>query len=471
MNIFKEQKTAVMNRQANFEELRAKLTGKIIFRGEQGYNRGRKAWNGLYDKYPFAITRCANPSDVVLSVNFVREHQMRLAVKGGGHDYAGNSVCDQGLVIDLSLMNHIEINPEARTARIGGGATVGEFDAAAQEYGLAIPTGTVSSIGIGGLTLGGGSGYLSRRFGLALDSLISVELVTADARVVTASEEENEDLFWAIRGGGGNFGIVTSFKFRLHEVGPEVLSFQAFFDREDSSKVLEFYREFMTGAPDELQCFAFFLHTPPVDPFPEEYQGRGACALIACYSGDLEQGRNILAPLDQFGNPFFKFLAPTDYTSLQKSFDPGMPKGLRWYTRAHYLPRLTDKTIDIITRFTAPLPGKSTMVYLEPVGGATGRVDPAATAFPHRDAAYSLHIFPGWTDPGEDRENITWAKTFHEAMQKESTGGVYVNLMGHDEKSRIKAAYGKNFDRLSEIKKKWDPDNILRMNQNIEPAP
>ncbi len=459
-----------MNTNSLIEKFSQSFMGDLIVPENEKYNKARQLWNGLYDKFPVAIAYCRNSDDVIEAVNFVRENDMIFSVRGGGHDYAGNSVCDDGLVIDLSMMNKVKIDKENKKAYVQAGAKVGEFDAAAQVHGLATPTGTVSTIGIGGLALGGGSGYLSPRFGLTLDNILSVKIVTADGRLLTANEKENEDLFWAVRGGGGNFGIVTSFEFQLHEIGPEVLSFQSFFAYQDSEEVLRFYRDFMKNAPEELQCYAFFLNVPPVDPFPQEYHGKTSCALIACYSGDPGKGREVLKPLENLENPILKFLQPMEYTALQKSFDAGMPKGLRWYSKAHYLSDLSDTALDILMEFTETLPGAYTMVYLEPVGRAVGNRAPNATAFPHRNAAYSLHIFPGWEDGGEDEKNIAWAKQFHKKMETESNGGVYVNLLAHDEKERIKAAYGKNYGQLVEVKKKWDPNNFFRSNHNVEPT-
>ncbi len=305
---------------------------------------------------------------------------------------------------------------------------------------------------------------------MTLDNIISVEIVTANGRIISANEEENADLFWAIRGGGGNFGIVTSFEFRLHEVGPEVLSFQAYFPYEQGKEILRFYREFMANAPEEIQCYAFFLNVPPVEPFPKEYHGKTTCALIACHSGDPEKAKAELKPLQEFGEPFLKLLQPMEYTKIQTSFDAGVPKGLRWFTKAHYLSEISDTTIENFVTYTRQLPGAFTMAYLEPMGGAANKPDITATAFPHRDKAYYLHIFPGWSDAREDEKNINWAKDFHKTIQKEAAGGVYVNLMCHDEQERIKTAYGQNYDRLMEVKKKWDPENLFSSNHNIKPA-
>ncbi|HSP40625.1 MAG TPA: FAD-binding oxidoreductase, partial [Gillisia sp.] len=405
------------NQDSKIKDFARQFSGKFILPADMDYDEARRLWNGLYDKYPAGISLCSTTSEVVEAVNFVRENDVTFSVKGGGHDYAGNSVCDGGLVIDLSKMNQVEVDPDAKTAVVQGGATIGQLDETTQKYSLAIPTGTVSSIGIGGLTLGGGSGYLSRKFGLTLDSLISAEIVTADGKIVTANESENGDLFWAIRGGGGNFGIVTSFKFRLHEVGPEVFSFQAYHQFKDSRKILEFYRKFMEDAPDELQCYAFFLNVPPVEPFPKEFHGETTCALVACYSGDPEKGKAVIQPLDDLGHPIFKFQQNVKYTDIQKSFDAGMPKGLRWFTKAHYLPEINNSVISTILDFTGSLPGAYTLAYLEPASGAVTRIPSTATAFPHRKESYSFHIFPGWQEAGDDEKNINWAKDFHQAIK------------------------------------------------------
>lgn len=445
------------------------LEGQLIFPEDDAYDEARRSWNGLFDKHPAAIARCSNLSDVVKAVNFVRENGMIFSVRGGGHDYAGNSACDDGLIIDLSQMNNVEIDAENKTAFVEGGATIGKFDRAAQQHGLATPTGTVSTVGIGGLALGGGSGYLSSRFGLTLDNVLEVEIVTADGNPLNANETEHEDLFWAVRGGGGNFGVVTSFKFKLHDVGPEVVSYQAYYPHEDSRKVLQFYREFMANAPAELPCYTFFMKVPPLEGFPKEYHGKTTCVFIACYTGDIEEAEDALKPLRQFGQPFLQMMQPMKYTELQTAFDPGMPKGLRWYSKARYFNELSDRTIGILKDFTEDLPGAYTVAYLEPVAGAMKKPAPSATAFPHRDAAFGLHIFPGWDEAANDAANIDWAKKFYEKAEKEAGRGVYVNLLGHDEEERVKDAYKENYDRLAKIKKKWDPLNLFNSNHNILP--
>lgn len=449
--------------------LRGELEGEVILPGEQGYDEARAVWNGRFDPKPAVVIRCRGTGDVQTALRFAREHDLQVSVRGGGHSYAGLSIVDGSLAIDLSPMNAVRINPELRTATVRPGATWREFDSAAQAFDLATTGATVSSVGVAGFTLGGGTGYLARKHGLGLDNLISAEVVTADSRVLRASEDENEDLFWALRGGGGNFGVVTSFEFRLHPIGPEVMTAQAFHPIEDAVDVLRFYRELTANAPDELAVFAFALRVPPVDPFPEARHGSPALALIACHCGDVRTGEAELETLAAFGEPFLAAVQTTSYVAAQQAFDAGMPKGLRWYSRAHYLDVLSDEAIDTFARQAASLQGPFTIAYLEPLGGAVQRVDPGATAFPARDAAFGLHILPGWTDATDDEPLMRWAREFHREMAPHSTGGVYVNLLGEDEADRIPAAYGENHARLERLKSKWDPENRFRGNQNIAP--
>ena len=358
-------------------------------------------------------------------------------------------------------MSSVRVDPHARTARVGPGATWGDFDHEAGAFGLATTGGLVSTTGVAGLTLGGGQGYLARKHGLTIDNLIGADVVTADGELVHASEDENPDLFWGLRGGGGNFGVVTSFEFDLHPVGPEVLGGPIFHRYEDARDVLEFYREFAADAPDELSCYAFFIRIPPEEPFPAALQGEPSLCLAACYAGPVEEGEGQLEPLRAFGDPILDGIQPLPYAALQRSFDDGSPEGYRWYSKSHYLDGLPDGAIDTIMEFTDPYPGPLTQVALEPLGGAIGRVDADATAFRHRDAAYSFGIDDGM---------IEWAREFHEAMAPYATGGVYANYLDRDEGGRVEAAYGENYERLVEVKSEWDPGNLFRMNQNVEPA-
>lgn len=452
------------------ERLAETVSGAVLEPGDDGYEEARRVWNGRFDRRPAVIVRCAGADDVAAAIEFARARGLSLAVKGGGHDYAGNSACEDGLLVDLSPMQEVRIDAGARRAFVEPGVTWRAFDGEAQASGLATTGGACSTAGVAGVALGGGSGHLVRRFGLTLDNLLAAEVVTADGRRVRADEEENPDLFWGLRGGGGNFGVVTRFEFRLHEVGPQVLAGQIVLPLEAAADALRAYRGVMADAPDELQCYAFLLRVPPLEAFPEEQHGKVALDLIPCWSGPLEEGEAALRPLRELGDPILDAVEPLPYAVLQKSFDDGLPKGQRYYSRAHYLDALPDAAIDTLVAHAGGLRGAFSTAYLEPMGGAVGRVDPGATAFPHRGAAYGFHLLAGWTEPGEDAGHMAWAREFHEAMAPHAAGGVYVNLLGDDEQERVAAAYGDNFGRLAELKRAWDPENVFRGNHNIEPA-
>jgi FAD/FMN-containing dehydrogenase len=456
--------------EATVQALRTRLHGDLLNPGDEGYEAARTVYNGMIDRYPSYVVRATGAADVMAAVDFAREHDLLLSVKGGGHNFAGTAVCDDGLTIDCSGMDSVRVDPDARTARVGPGATWVDFDHEAGAFGLATTGGLVSTTGVAGLTLGGGQGYLAREHGLTVDNLRSVDLVTADGGFVRASEEENPDLFWALRGGGGNFGVVTSFEFDLHPIGPEVIAGPIFHPYEDTREALRFYREFTADAPDELACYALVVRVPPETPFPEAYRGESSIAFAVCYAGPTDEAAAALEPLRTFGDPLLDAVGPMPYATLQRSFDDGSPEGYRWYTKAHYLAHLSDGAIDTIVEFTDPFPGSLTQVALEPMGGAIVRVDPTATAFPHRDAAYSFGIWPGWDDPEHDDDMIEWALEFHAAMAPYATDGVYANYLDRDEDERVGAAYGENYERLVEIKDEWDPENLFRMNQNVEPS-
>ncbi|MFB6221975.1 MAG: FAD-binding oxidoreductase [Halolamina sp.] len=452
------------------QRLQNQVHGAVLHPGDEGYDEARSVWNAMIDRYPSHIVRCQGAADVKAGVDFAREHDLLLAVKGGGHNFAGSAVCDDGLMLDLSPMDSVRVDPQARTARVGPGATWADFDHEAQAFDLATTGGLVSMTGVAGLTLGGGQGYLARKHGLTIDNLVGADVITADGEFVRASEDENEDLFWALRGGGGNFGVVTAFEYDLHPVGPEVLGGPIFHPYEDAAEALRFYREFTADAPRELACYALVVRVPPEEPFPEAYQGKPSVAFAVCYAGPLDEGEEALAPLREFGDPIVDAIQPMPYAALQRSFDDGSPEGFRWYTKSHYLGGLPDGAIDTIVEHTDPFPGPLTQVALEPLGGAIADVDPTATAFAHRDAAYSLGIWPGWAESDDDDEMIAWAREFHEAMEPYATDGVYANYLDKDEADRVRAAYGENYDRLVEVKRKYDPENQFRMNQNIEPT-
>jgi FAD/FMN-containing dehydrogenase len=449
--------------------LRDRLHGDLLNPGDEGYEDARTVFNAMVDRYPSYVVRPTGAADVMAAVDFAREHDLLLSVKGGGHNFAGTAVCDDGLTIDCSRMDGVRVDPEARTARVGPGATWADFDHEAGAFDLATTGGLVSTTGVAGLTLGGGQGYLARKHGLTVDNLRSVDIVTAAGDLVHASDEENPELFWALRGGGGNFGVVTSFEFDLHPVGPEVLAGPIFHPYEDAREALRFYREFTADAPDELACYALVVRVPPEEPFPEARRGDPAVAFAVCYAGPLDEAEDAVEPLRAFGDPTLDGVGPIPYPALQRSFDDGSPAGHRWYTKAHYLDGLPDDAIDTILEFTDPFPGPLTQVGIEPMGGAIARVDATATAFPHRDATYSLGIWPGWADPEADDDVVAWARAFHEAMAPYADG-VYANYLDRDETDRVEAAYGENYERLVEVKDRWDPENRFRMNQNVEPG-
>lgn len=450
------------------EELQTVLTGDLLEPSDEGYDEARAIWNARFDRRPAVIARCESAADVQAAVNFARSRQLQLSVKGGGHAFAANTVGEGGLLIDLSPMKGIEIDPEAKTAQLEPGLKWGEVDPVAQEQGLAPVGGTVSTVGIAGFILGGGSGYLSRKHGMAVDNLISVEVVTADGNLVHASESENADLFWAIRGGTGNFGVVTSFEIRLHEVGPEILSGQIVHRLADAPEVLRLYREFMQGAPDEIQCYPFIFRVPPIPEFAEEFHGQVVIDLVVFHSDPTAAA--IFQPLLDFGDPILAFVAPQSYIVNQQAFDAGLPAGHRWESRAHQLTGLSDETIEAVLSRVADLPGDFTSVYFDTGGGAIGRVDPSATAYPQREQPYGFHIMAGWISPDQDDEVTAWTLDLHEALVPFASGGVYVNTMGTGEEDRVPAAYGANYDRLIELKRKWDPDNLFRGNHNIAPG-
>ncbi len=447
----------------HLDGLAAQVRGEVLRRGDDGYDTSRAVWNGMIDRRPGAIVRCTGAADVIATVNFVREHRQPLAIRAGGHNVAGKAVCDDGIVIDLSPMNNVWIDPVARRGRAGAGARWGAFDHEAQAFGLTTTGGVVSSTGVAGLTLGGGIGYLTRTYGLACDNLLSVDLVTADGRLVRASETENADLFWALRGGGGNFGVVTSLEFRLHEVGPLVATATVFHPIEDAREILHFYRSFSESAPDELACYAMIVNAPENVP---DQSGRPVLALVGVYCGSVEEGKRLMTPLAEHGTPLMAVVDGMPYAVMQTAFDAGSPHGARYYWKSQYLAGLDDALLDTIVEHTQTFTGEHTIIGIEPLGGAQSRVAPGATAFIHRDVAYSLGIWAGWQNPADDAANIAWTRTFFDAVAPFGAGA-YVNYLGDDESDRLGEVYGDNYARLLEIKRKWDPDNLFRLNHNI----
>jgi FAD/FMN-containing dehydrogenase len=411
-------------------------------------------------------------SDVVASVHYAREHGMRLSVKGGGHSYAANSVADGGLLIDLSLMKAVHVDAEARTVTVEGGVICAEMDAATQVHGLATPTATVSSVGVIGAALGGGGGYLSRKYGLMIDNVISATVVTADGRQLRAASDENTELFWALRGGGGNFGVVTSLELRLHEVGPQVLSGQIIYPFDNAGELLRFFRDFMAEAPEEFQCYPFCFLVPPIELFPEETHGKPVLDFVVFHQDpeavDFVQ-HDFVEPLRELGEPIMEEARLGRYVDSQTGFDANMPKGQRYVSKAHDLNGLSDGAIDTMVEFVPRMVGPLSAAYFDPLGGAVGRVDPSATPYAGRNTNFGFHLIAGWMDPAEDESVLAWASEFHTAMAAHATGGVYVNLLADDEDYRIPSAYGANYGRLVEMKRQWDPSNLFSSNYNIPP--
>jgi FAD/FMN-containing dehydrogenase len=443
-----------------FETLQADLQGQLIRPGDAEYDEARALWNGMIDKRPAAIARCVTTADVVAAVTFARDQGLPLAVRGGGHNAAGSALVENGLVIDLTAMRQVRVDPAARTARAQGGATWGDLDHATAEHGLATTGGLVSTTGVGGLTLGGGLGWLMRSYGMACDNLRSVEIVTADGRVRTASAGEHADLFWAVRGGGGNFGVVTAFEYELHPVST-VLGGMLVHPAARAKEALHFMRDFTRDAPDELTVFTSLMASP---------EGMPILAFLVCYNGPIEDGERVLAPLRAFGPPVADMVAPMPYVALQSMLDEGFPKGLQVYWRSDFLKHLDDDVIDMLVEHHARLTSPLSALLLEQFGGAVRRVSKDATAFVQRDADFNLAIISRWADPAEGEEHIAWARNVHRAITPYASG-TYVNYLGQEGDDRIRAAYGDAvFDRLVAVKNAYDPTNLFRSNQNIRPA-
>jgi FAD/FMN-containing dehydrogenase len=455
---------------ATIEQFALALRGRLIQPGDPDYDEARSVWNGMIDRRPAMIAQCTGVADVITCVNFARDNAVPVTVRAGGHSVAGKSMCDNGLVIDLALMNGVRVDPVAKKAYVEAGAVGGDLDHETQAFGLATTGGTDSTTGVAGLTLGGGTGFLAPAFGLAVDNLLAADVVTVDGKLLHASQTENTDLLWALRGGGGNVGVVTSLEFQLHEVGPDVLVAQIFHPFEDSGDVLRFYREFTATAPDEVFALAAFMHVPPVEPFPEEFHGKTAIALVVSYAGSVEDGEAVMAPLQSFGNPILNAVMPMPYVTLQQTFDAANPAGGRYYWKSQYLPELSDDAIATMVSKVEPFPGPMSIVFMEPMGGAIQRVDATATAFPHRNVAFNFSISGAGMDPAQDAEIIAWVREFHAAMTPYATGGVYANYLDHDDTERVRAAYGVNYERLQQIKTKYDPNNLFNANQRTDPS-
>ncbi len=447
--------------EAVVHEFGTTLRGQVLTPGDAGYDPARTVWNGMFDRRPAVIARCAGVADVINCVNFARANDLLVSVRGGDHSLAGHSVCDGGLMIDLSLMRSVRVDPVNRTARAEGGARWRDFDHETQAFGLATTGGTNSDTGIGGLTLGGGLGWLAGKYGLACDNLLSADVVTADGRVLTASATQNADLFWGLRGGSGNFGIVASFEYRLHRVGP-VLGGLVIHPFERAKDVLRLYRDFSTTIPDEVNTLGALLTTP---------EGLKVAAIAVCYNGDLEQGEKVLRPLREFGPPVADQIGPVAYTVLQTMTDAMFPRGRQYYWKASLMSRLTDDAIKTIIDYFATVPSPHTVIGFQQLGNAANRVTPDETAFSHRDALYDFLMLSGWEQPSEAERNIRWTRELSTAIRPFLHGGIYVNAFTEESKQGIRDAYRpETYDRLVVLKNKYDPRNLFRLNPNIKPT-
>lgn len=446
--------------------------GTVLTPGDPGYDDARRVFNGLVDRHPQRIMRCTDAADVGSAVLLARQEGLPVSVYGGGHGVTGSAVVDDGICVDLRGLDRVVVDPVARTARVGGGATWGAVDAATQEFGLAVTGGRVSDTGVGGLTLGSGSGWIERAFGFTCDNILEAEVVTADGRIVTASAKENPDLFWAIRGGGGNFGIVTEFLFQLHPVGPIVLGGMLMYPASMARNVVRFWRGFMTDAPDEVGSGVAFVTAPPLDFVPEPVRGHPVVGVFVCYAGDPAVGAEVMAPLLEYGPPAVNVVQPMPYVAVQRLLDEGNPKGMRNYWTADFLADLNDEAVDtLVSHATAPRSPLS-QVILVAGGGAIARVPDDETALGQRNAPWNIHYLSIWGDPADDDVNIRHTRSMAEAMRPWATGRVYLNYIGEEGPGRVEAAYGpEKYARLQQIKRIWDPENVFRHNQNIAPAP
>jgi len=451
------------------EEFRGAVRGGVIAEGDPGYDEARKVYNAMIDKRPALIAKCADAGDVITSLKFGRDHGLDVAVRGGSHNGAGFGSVEGGLVIDLSPIRWVRVDPDVRTAHVGGGSVLGDLDHAAHAFGLGTPAGIVSTTGVGGLTLGGGHGYLTRKYGLTIDNLLGADVLLADGSLVKANDKENEDLFWALRGGGGNFGVVTSFTYRLHPAGTVVLGI-TLWPIDQAGEVLRWYREFLPSAPEDLYGFFAFLIVPPAPPFPPEIHLKNMCGVVWCYTGDPDKHEEAFAPVRKAGKVAFEFVAPMPYPALQSMFDGLYPPGLQWYWRGDFFDRIPDEAIDAHLEYGSRVPTMHSTMHLYPVDGAPHRIDKDETAWSYRKAVWS-GVFAGVDpDPANAEKIKDWSTRYEEALRPHSMGGAYQNFMMEEGQERVRATYGDNYDRLAKVKAKYDPDNVFHVNQNIKPA-
>ena len=451
------------------KELRSSMRGQVLSLGDAGYDDARKIWNGMIDRKPALIVRCTGVADIIAALNFAHTHNLLVSVRGGGHNVAGYAVCDDGLMLDLSLLKGIRVDPQARTVRAQPGVTWGELDRETQLFGLATPGGFVSTTGIAGLTLGGGFGWLSRKYGFTCDNLLSADVVTADGRLLQASATENAELFWGLRGGGGNFGVITSFEYQLHEVGPTVVAGSLFYAMQDAPQVLRFFRDFAASAPEELGSLALLRIAPDLPFLPSHVRGKPVITITVCYAGSISDGERVVEPLRRFGKPLLDTISQLPYSAHQSMFDPSVPSGRHYYWKSEYLAKLDDAALDTIVAYAGQIPSPHTSIILFQLGGAISPNSDRAAY--NRQAAFVFNIGSSWLDPHESNRHIAWTRRFWAAMQGASIGGTYINFLSADDgEDRVQAAFGANYARLRALKDRYDPRNFWRMNQNIVPT-
>jgi FAD/FMN-containing dehydrogenase len=471
LRVIKTSGTEAVLEESAVAALAKSLRGVLLTSDSPGYDEARTIWNAMIDRRPGVIVRCAGTADVMGAVEFARKNELLVSVKGGGHNIAGHAVCDGGLMIDLSPMKSVRIDPKARRALVEPGVSLGDFDFEAQAFGLATPLGINSTTGVAGLTLGGGFGWLTPKYGMTVDNLVSADVVTADARLVRASKSENADLFWGIRGGGGNFGIVTCFEFQLHPVGPEVFAGVMVFPLAQAKAVLKQYAEFVETMPDDLSVWAVLRPAPPLPFLPPEVHGKEVVVLAVFYAGEPAQAERLIEPLRSFGKAYGEHLGPQPYLAWQRTFDPLLTPGVRNYWKSHNFTSLSDGALDTLIEYAGKFPSPQCEIFIGLLGGQAARVASDETAYSHRDTRFVLNVHSRWEKAEEDQRCILWAREFFKAAAAYGTGGVYVNFMTQEEIARVPAAYSPEvWQRLVELKNKWDPTNLFRMNQNIKPS-
>jgi FAD/FMN-containing dehydrogenase len=451
------------------EQLRSKVKGQIVLPNDPSYDEVRTIWNAMIDRRPAVIVQIEEAADVSPAIAFARENGIEISIRGAGHNIAGNSLSDNGLVIDFSTMKNVRVDTEKRRAYVEPGATLGDFDKAVQAHGLATPVGINSTTGIAGLTLGGGFGWLTRKYGMTIDNLVSADVITADGNKLTVSEKENADLFWAIRGGGGNFGIVVQFEFELYPVGPEILAGLIVFPLDQAKQVLTKYREYVESIPEELNVWIVLRKAPPLPFLPEAVHGKEVVVLAVFYAGDVAEGEKLIEPLRSFGDPYGIHIGAQPYVDWQQAFDPLLTPGARNYWKSHNFINLNDDALDSMIEYAGKLPSPQCEIFIALISGISNRVAANAMAYGNRDAKFVLNVHGRWDEAADDETCIAWAREFFKASAPYASAGAYVNFMTEDEGDRVAAAYGSNHDRLVQIKKKYDPENVFHLNQNIKP--